>query len=51
MSKNELYQAYKKYYQDSVKAREIVDEIFSDMDANNSGKVDFSGKREEYVEV
>jgi calcium-dependent protein kinase len=43
VSKGELFCAYKKFYSDSAKAKQIVDEIFEDMDANQSGKVDFSG--------
>ena len=43
VSKGELYYAYKKFYSDSAKAKQIVDEIFEDMDSNQSGKVDFSG--------
>ena len=33
VSKGELYYAYKKFYSDSAKAKQIVDEIFEDMDA------------------
>jgi calcium-dependent protein kinase len=43
VSKTELYAAYKKLYNDKIKAHHIVDEIFHDMDSNNSGKVDFTG--------
>jgi calcium-dependent protein kinase len=45
VSKTELYAAYKQFYKDKLKAHEVVDEIFHDMDANNSGKVDFTGRR------
>ena len=55
VSKNELYYgfyliiliitktiAYKKLYKDKIKAMQVVDEIFNDIDANGSGKVDFT---------
>ncbi len=42
VSKEELYQAYKKIYGDKVKAQYVVEALFANMDANDSGKVDFS---------
>jgi hypothetical protein len=34
VSKTELYAAYKNLYNDKIKAHQIVDSIFHDMDAN-----------------
>jgi hypothetical protein len=30
-------------YNDEIKAREIVDDVFNKIDMNGSGKVDFTG--------
>jgi calcium-dependent protein kinase len=43
VSKTELYIAYYEIYKDKLKAHKIVNELFHQMDTNQSGKVDFSG--------
>ena len=42
LTKEELVEAYQKYYKDHFKAEEIVNNIFNQIDIDNSGKVDIN---------
>jgi len=42
LSKEELIEGYTKMINDPLKAKDIVDKAFSDMDQDGSGKVDFT---------
>ena len=44
LSKKELYDGYMKVYNDELKCNELVETVFSMVDTNNSGKVDYTGK-------
>lgn len=42
LSKEELIEGYTAMLHDPIKAREIVENVFKDIDNDDSGKVDFS---------
>ncbi|CAD8053170.1 unnamed protein product [Paramecium sonneborni] len=42
LSKEELIQAYTQVFKDELKAKHLVDEIFDQIDQNNSGKISYT---------
>jgi len=42
LSKEELIEGYLNFYKDRVKAEQIVEQVVKEVDANNSGKIDFT---------
>nr|AHW46386.1 MSP [Paramecium caudatum] len=42
LSKEEMYAAYTQVFNDELKAKHLVDEIFQKVDSNNSGKISYT---------
>jgi len=42
LSKEELIDGYTKMMSDPIKAKDLVDKVFDDLDQDGSGKVDFT---------